>query len=160
MRNPLTTQTVTDELKRLLTAFPRRGEQNIPGLADVYKHGLVGVETEALRGAVSRCIQTDEFFPKVARLRELADEWMRRNRAQFAPVTRESWDICGVCGARASRVDVVRPKMVEPSPDPRTWTQETDDAGKPVFETVLSQGTYMSHDPVLHHVTPERDGAA
>ena len=137
MRQPLTTQTVLDELQRLLTAFPRRGDQNLTRLADVYRAGLVGVETDALRAAAGRCIQEDEFFPKVARLRSLADEWMRRNRGAFAPTIRDRWNICPTCGAVAL---------------PRQITRPTRGGPRGELETVESQGLYMDHLPGPHHV--------
>lgn len=175
MRNPLTTQTVTDELGRLLTAFPRRGTQNLAQLTAIYKTGLVGVETDALRSAVVRCIQEDEFFPKVARLRELADLWMRHNRATIAPTLPDQWDICPVCDARAMTRMVTRPILTKPTSDPKTWYYALTDgrtvavgdvaalaaAGPLVpLETVESRGLTMHHRPGPHHVRDDESGRA
>lgn len=112
MTEPLTSQIVGDELKRLLAAFPRNlGGQNPTMMAEVYKGGLRGIDGQALRAAVDICIQSDTYFPKVSRLREAAAEWTRRNRPYFAPVIHAAWNVCGVCGARAEETDKGRTVM-------------------------------------------------
>lgn len=113
MPEALTSQLVAEELKRLLAAFPRNlGGQNPTMMAEVYKGGLRGIDGDALRGAVQSCIQTDTYFPKVARLREAAAEWTRRNRPAIAAILKGSWDTCGVCGARALPTDKGRTTML------------------------------------------------
>ncbi len=146
MRQPLTTDVVMSELNRLHAAFPRNlGKQDPLMMASVYKEGLRGVETDALRGAVDISIQSDQFFPKVARLRELAHEWMKRNRASFAPALVASWDTCGICGAKALPRMITRPKK---------------DGAKGELETVESRSLYMDHDPKMHNVREEAEGVA
>lgn len=170
MHNPLSTQTVIDELRRLLTAFPRRGV-DISQTSAIYKGALVGVETDAFRGAVERCIREDEFFPKVARLRALAEEWMRANRGHFAPAVHADRETCGICGARVSPRSITRPMLTKPDhANPKTWHYALPDGRKiaagdlhalalvlPLLEleTVPSRSLYMDHDPRMHHVTGE-----
>jgi hypothetical protein len=174
MRNPITTATMLDELQQLLTAFPRHGKQDVARLAEVYKHGLVGVETEALHGAVHRAIQDDEFFPKIARLRALADSWMKRNRAAYAPTIATAWDTCGVCGARAKPRQILRPVLAKPTKDSPTWHYPLSDGRRLkqgdviglqslahllTLETVESTSLYLDHDPRLHHVQYDDEGS-
>lgn len=177
----LTAQLVGDELKRLLAAFPRNlGSQNPAMMADVYKNGLRGIDGEALRAAVDMCIQNDTYFPKVSRLREAAGEWIRRNRAHFAPKIPTTWNICPVCGARASSPDITRPQKHGDGPGAYYITAKEYrmpqgeaviaagrhiPAGKLldalargmvlVMETVPNPRTIIEHDPRLHHVRPD-----
>lgn len=165
MKEPIGTATMYDELKRLLTAFPRRGQQDLTGLADVYKKGLVGVETDALRGAVDACIQNDEFFPKVARLRGAADEWMRRNRGKFAPAGPDDPDRCNVCGARAYQPTITRPKLFPTDSGRMVYRDEAGNThprmalltlqakgARLVMETVESQRFTVDHNRGPHNV--------
>lgn len=85
MAEPLTTQVVATELERLMVAFPRGRQQSSPQqLAEVYRNGLHGLTADALRWAVKTVIQEDQYFPKVARLRELAKRWTGANVGPLA----------------------------------------------------------------------------
>lgn len=103
MVEPLTTALILDLLPKLLVAFPSKlSSQNIGHTADVYRNGLRGLSGSAVREAIDTCIRTDEYFPKVARIRELASV-IDRKRNQAAIAARlTTWDTCGVCGARAT----------------------------------------------------------
>lgn len=93
MHEPLTTELVVDVLRDLMAAFPGKRDANqIQRLADVYRNGLQGLSGSALRWAAKTSIQEDEFFPKVARLRELGTRWTKNNtspvfEANAAPQT-------------------------------------------------------------------------
>lgn len=102
MHEPLTTQLVAERMRDLLTAFPsRHAGQNIAHTAEVYRNGLRGISGESFRAAVDVSIKTDQYFPKIARLRELANEWERRNRVTMAVSNPPAWNRCAVCGAEA-----------------------------------------------------------
>lgn len=113
MPEPLTTTLVMEELQRLHVAFPQNvGMRTNPaGTAEVYRNGLRGLSGDAVRAAADRAIQEDEFFPKVAKLRELATAWMKHNQpsveAQFA--VDPLW--CPVCQSRAIFRNRWRPKV-------------------------------------------------
>lgn len=101
MHEPLTTQLLLDLLAQLHVAFPRTiGKENPAMMADVYRNGLRGVSGDAVREAVARCVQDDQYFPKVSRLREIAR--MIDARRSGAVRRAASWDECGVCGARVT----------------------------------------------------------
>jgi hypothetical protein len=180
MRNPLTSVLLVEQLKRLSAVFPSKlGTQNPAFTAEVYKDGLKGIDGDALAGAVDICIQTDSYFPKVARLREAAGEWTKRNRASFAPRIPFAWNACPVCGARAESPEITRPKKYDDGPAAyyltakeykspqgavvpagrRVPAQALLDAlarGVPLeMETVPNPRTVINHNPAAHHV---RDG--
>lgn len=152
---PLTTQLVSELLPKLHAAFPRTiGRDNIVMMADVYRNGLRGVSGDALRAAVDRVIQEDVYFPKVSRLRELAEAWQRHNRPSFEPARRDvPWDECPVCGAKALPRMITRLRR-----DPnKRYAIVRDAHGAPIWEDVQSTMLYMDHDPAKHHVAPERE---
>lgn len=111
MHEPLTTQLVGELMTKLLAAFPSRNVagHNLTHTADVYRNGLRGLSGEAVRAAVDRSIQDDTFFPKVARLRELAAAWEKYNRVHMPdPISADPlW--CGICRSRAEWKTVWRP---------------------------------------------------
>lgn len=179
MPEPLTSQLVGDELKRLLAAFPRNlGSQNPAMMAEVYKTGLRGIDGEALRAAVDMCIQADTYFPKVARLREAAGEWMKRNRAHFAPKVPVAWNVCSVCGEKAESPNITRPKLHGEGADAHYLTAKPyrmpdgselavgrrvpaakllDALARGMVlesETVPNPRTVINHNPERHHVRP------
>lgn len=109
----LTTAVVAEELGKLVTAFPSNiaAKKNPAMLATTYREGLQGIDADALRGAVQMAIREDVYFPKVARLRELAGRWTKHNRPSFATRREERWDVCLVCGARAEPTEKGRTVM-------------------------------------------------
>lgn len=94
---PLTLELVAQMMRDLLAAFPSRNVagQNIAHTAEVYRNGLRGVSGEALRAAVDLSIKSDTYFPKIARLRELASEWTKRNVVSMPSVAHEG--VCPFC---------------------------------------------------------------
>lgn len=183
MREPLTSGLLAEQLKRLLAVFPTRlASQNPAFMAETYKEGLRGIDGEALREAVTICIQTDQYFPKVARLRELANEWMRRNRAEAVAVNKGAWNICGVCGAEAKPKMITRPKLFDAGDPAKAhylvikatlFRGATQPVGAKVprrdllealqagvlfeMETVEGRQLVMDHKPGPHHVNRQRD---
>lgn len=114
MPEPLTTQLVAEQVQKLLAAFPSRNVagQNVVHTADVYRNGLRGLSGDSLRAAVDLSIQQDSYFPKVARLRELAQQWARYNQPQRQEQfvdTDPLW--CAGCQSRAEWRDRWRPKV-------------------------------------------------
>lgn len=108
MHEPLTTQLVAELMRDLLTAFPsKHSEKNLTHTAEVYRNGLRGVSGEALRAAVDVSIKSDTFFPKVARLRELATEWTKRNNV--TPTVQFGSRVCRFCGVEPSPRERWRP---------------------------------------------------
>ncbi len=114
MAEPLTTQLVSEELKRLHVAFPQNiGMRTNPGgTAEVYRNGLRGLSGDAVRAAADRAIQDGEFFPKVAKLRELAMAWMRHNQPATTAVSASHDDTyCPKCQSRATWEGRWRPRV-------------------------------------------------
>lgn len=111
MPEPLTTSLVMEELQRLHVAFPQNlGMRSNPaGTAEVYRNGLRGLSGDSIRAAADRAIQDDEFFPKVAKLRELATAWMKYNQpsAEMQFAVDALW--CPRCQSRASIRERWRP---------------------------------------------------
>lgn len=114
MTEPLTLQLVMEELRRLHVAFPQNiGMRSNPsGTAEVYRNGLRGLSGSALRVAVDRCIQDEQYFPKVAKLRELAGAWTKHNEPA-KPFRPEDELECATCHSRAEYVHRWRP-IVDP----------------------------------------------
>ncbi len=104
--DPITSPILLECLERLDAAFPRgRVSTMKPGMrAEIYRDGLKGVTATALREAVKRVIQDDIFFPKAARLREVARAVDRELIAKNPRV--EAWDKCRLCGADVTWHDV------------------------------------------------------
>ncbi len=163
MHEPLTTQLVVELLQKLLAAFPRNlGSQNPTMMADVYRNGLGGIEGEAVRAATDIAIQNDQYFPKVARLRELATEWTRRNRATASVGIEPAWDVCAVCGARVKEKFITRQARHPDAPHPLLW-DGLDDEGKPIprMETLKEPRWVIEHDARRHNVIRvSEEGAA
>lgn len=111
MPEPLTTQLVAELLQQLLSAFPSRNlaSQNIVHTAEVYRNGLRGLSGDALRAAVDRAIQEDEYFPKVARLREIAAKWERYNHVTLPAQANADELWCGLCRQRSTHKERWRP---------------------------------------------------
>lgn len=166
MPEPLTTSLVGELLTKLSAAHPRSlYKANPVHMCDVYRNGLRGLSGDAVRFAVDRAIQDDKDFPKVARLREIATEWERRNRpsvsvVQQAPGANEKY--CTVCGAKAEQQEVETRKVVivtlankqvryvdrfkaDGSPD-------LTGKGKEIWEKIISPRTELRHDPRKHGV--------
>lgn len=154
MRQPLTHAVLGELLADLHAAFPASlAKRNPEHTADVYSKGLNGMSADAVRWAVVRSIEEDEYFPKVSRLRSLAQEWLRRNTMAFAP--RHSGDPmeCSVCGARAQQVPITRYRRKWEGDPPRDrYVLDLDADGNPVVESLVSVGFVMTHDRNRHGV--------
>lgn len=176
MPEHLTTQLVAEEMQKLVVAFPGNlaAKTNPSMLADTYRNGLRGLDGDAVRAAVDIVIREDTFFPKIARLREVAGEWTRRNRASYAAKIEGAWHTCPTCGAKATTETITRPKLHKPDEkEESTWYYATI-AGqkvKPkdlisslvvgvpfVIETVEGQRDVMHHNPVAHHIHRGEEG--
>lgn len=102
MHEPLTTPLLLDLLQKLHVAFPRTlGKDNPAMMAEVYRNGLRGLSGNAVKEAVEKCIQQDQYYPKVARIREVASEIIRRTTVTLQHTA--SWDRCGVCGVAVTK---------------------------------------------------------
>ncbi len=163
MHEPLTTQLVVELLQKLLAAFPRNlGSQNPTMMADVYRNGLRGIEGEAVRAATDLAIQNDQYFPKVARLREIATEWTRRNRAAVALRQEDAWDVCSICGARAVEKFITRQQRDPENRNALLW-DGLDEKGEPIprMETLKEPRYHIEHDARMHHILRvSEEGAA
>lgn len=114
MPEPLTTALVAELLEQLHVAFPRNlGKQNPQLMVDTYRNGLRGVPGDAVRWAVSRSIEEDQYFPKVARLRQLSQVWLNANRAQVEPRVETAAGWCEGCRTRAVGEVRMRPAVDE-----------------------------------------------
>lgn len=99
MHEPLTSSLLAELIADLQVAFPRGASGAKPAaLADVYRNGLRGLSGDSVREAVRRAIQSEQYFPKVARLREIASSYDRQRTANVRHSG--AWNQCGVCGAR------------------------------------------------------------
>lgn len=114
MAEPLTLQLVGDLLKQLHVAFPRNiGMQNPQLMAETYRNGLRGLPGDAVRWAVNKVIEEDQYFPKIARLRQLAHGWMKANMVQVEPNLPPDPLWCEGCKSRARWEIRWRPKLNE-----------------------------------------------
>jgi hypothetical protein len=149
MPEPLTLALISELMPKLYAAFPRtiRGDQRL--VLDTYRNGLRGITGDAVRWAVDRTIQEDTYFPKVARLRELAAAWQRTNAPSLDFQPRDvPWNVCPVCGAKAATRIISRQKR-----DPeKNWAIVRDAKGASEWDEVESSMLYMDHDPAKHHV--------
>jgi hypothetical protein len=122
MPEPLTLALISELMPKLYAAFPRtiRGDQRL-----------------------------DTYFPKVARLRELAAAWQRTNAPSLDFQPRDvPWNVCPVCGAKAATRIISRQKR-----DPeKNWAIVRDAKGASEWDEVESSMLYMDHDPAKHHV--------
>jgi hypothetical protein len=127
----LSSQLMLECLDKLLIAFPRTiGKAK--DMAAVYREGLRGLSGDGVRYAVDRIIQDDSYFPKVARIREIARAWERVNRA--APPEQVNVDPlwCPSCKTRAEYRIRWRPKDTE--------------RGEPA---VSADGMYLLLEPIV-----------
>jgi hypothetical protein len=82
MTTPLTADVVLDVIQNLSVAFAgKRSEADMKRLAFVYRDALESLSAEAVRWAAKRVIKEDQYFPKAARLIELAQKWETNERA-------------------------------------------------------------------------------
>lgn len=80
MHEPLTLELTVDVLRDLSAAFPQKmDDKQMVQRAEIYRNNLDGLSGSALRWAAKASIREDSFFPKVARLRELAQQWTVAN---------------------------------------------------------------------------------
>jgi len=156
MPEPLSTELVAQLLVKLHAAFPRTiGAQNATATTDVYRNGLRGLSGDAVRNAVDRVIENDTYFPKVARIRELANEWERR-RLAFAPRHRDEPAnplACRICGAVPEQLEYTYPKRKAGS----LALVISKETGKIDMETHTSERSETVHDARAHHVFQQHD---
>lgn len=139
MPEPLSHALLADVIEKLNVAFPRNlGKQNPAMMAEVYRNGLRGLGGDAVRYAVDRLIQTEQYFPKVAQIREVAHQWQRQHVVE---VQRDRADPsrCHICGARETERPIYRN------------TGKKDEAGEEIRE-YLGQRVVLEHDRRAHHV--------
>lgn len=180
MTEHMTTQLVAEEMQKLVAAFPGNLAAKNPSLlADTYRNGLRGLSGDSVRAAVDICIRTDQYFPRVSRLREAAGEWTKRTSIVLQQRHESAWHTCPICGAEAKPRLITRLVITKPDPDDsRTWHYRLPDGQKIKygdansiakaaavlpFETVESKGLYMDHRPGAHHIHGESqqyEGAA
>lgn len=111
MPEPLTTPLVADVLEQLMVAFPRGRSGGTPQqLAEVYRNGLAGLTGDAVRFAARTAIQEDQFFPKVARIREIASRWQRSTETQSNLQIQRPTGWCEGCRTVAAPQKRWRPK--------------------------------------------------
>jgi hypothetical protein len=76
---------VGDQIRRLHAAFPRSTKMQSPEMTiSVWRDGLAGIDRDAVAGSISAIIRDDEHFPRIARVREMARQWIKRNRGEVA----------------------------------------------------------------------------
>lgn len=150
MPEPLTSQLVAQLIGDLLVAHPEsRRVQNLEQTADTYRNGLAGLSGDAVRWAVKTSIQEDEYFPKVARLRKLAEAWQRKNSIAFLVQSNGGDpDVCHICGARVEEVQIQRPRAKWVSEYRMIW--ERDEEGNVILETITRER--MTHDAHRHGI--------
>jgi len=104
MAEPLTLQLVAELLGDLDAAYPRHIKpENTQATAHVYRNGLSGLSGDAVRYAVKRAMQESEYFPKIAKLRELAESWERHNLKSSTTVLMDRDPLyCPACTGRAT----------------------------------------------------------
>lgn len=157
MPEPLTTQLVAEVIDELVTVLPPRRDMTDPAkLVEMYRNGLSGLSGDAVRWAVRQVVREDEIFPKIARLRKLAEGWQRTTIAALPHQNGADPMVCHVCGARAESVPVTRYVREARMVNGRLieGCLVLDDAGRPLEETVMSQGLVMLHDRQRHGVHP------
>jgi hypothetical protein len=108
MSEPLTAHLVVECIEKLLVAFPRTIGKAAT-MADVYRNGLRGLSGDGVRFAVDRIIQEDTYFPKVARIREVARAWEHVNRATIPQLANTDPLYCQSCRTRADYRRLWRP---------------------------------------------------
>lgn len=161
MHEPLTTQLVAEVLEELMIALPRgKGYGTPQQVATTYRNALSGISGDALRWAAKTAIQEDKFFPKVARLRELAMRWTVANAAQ-TPTMQIEDRRCPGCGKAPAVETRWRPAL-----DTKGW-RILDGAGRLLlerFERVRcdcdAPARYFPDDPTTEYMTENRKPAA
>lgn len=139
---PLTTSLLLELIDRLQVAFPRsRNGENPTQLADVYRNGLRGLSGDAVRDAVDRVIQAEEFFPKVAKIRAIATAFDRSRIVTLRRVDDGDPDKCPVCHARVTMHEIMHA------------TGEKDIAGKPIYQPTGRTRGEMIHDRARHGIS-------
>lgn len=114
MAEPLTLELMLELLPKLYVAFPRTlGKDQVRATAVVYRDGLRGLSGDGVRAAVDRVIREDQFFPKVARIRELTREWEKVNRASAAVIDGPKSRRCPVCHTEPQVIGRWRPVISE-----------------------------------------------
>lgn len=155
MAEPLTSALVAELMPRLYAAFPRaiRGDERY--VHDTYRNGLRGLSGDAVRAAVDVVIREDTYFPKVARLREVAAAWQRRASPPDITYRKVPWNECATCGAKALPRTIRRLRR-----DPKTHALVRDEHGREIWEEVESTMLYMDHDAARHHVSRVEEESA
>lgn len=117
MREPLTVEIILHVLRDLHAAFPgtKMTDDQVRRRAEVYRDHLEGVSGTALRWAAKASIQEDQYFPKVARLRELATRWTTANAAQVVDIHRNE-RTCRGCHEPWTPEKRFRPKVDRAGP--------------------------------------------
>lgn len=113
-------------LRDLSAVFPAKiTDEQLVRRAQVYRDGLVGFDADAVGHAARRAIQEDNFFPKVARLRELAAAYVTYHRQHSANVVGAIDDpmFCPRCQSRFADRRRWRPQV---DPESGRWLVSAD----------------------------------
>lgn len=145
MAELLTLDLMRELLAQLHVAFPTSKGVDPQQMARVYRDGLSGLSGDAVRYAVTQCIREENFFPRVAKLRAYAQDYIRRTSAQSRPEARFSSEpgACPTCGAVPQRV-----RMQRYARDTRGEIVRKD--GEAVLEEFESSTLHVMHDPSRH----------
>lgn len=162
MAEPMTLELVLEVLRKLAAAFPGRMDDKALTLrADVYRNGLAGLSGDALRWAAKTVIQEDQYFPKVARLRDLASRWQRANTATIEAQIQRPSGWCEGCQSVAKPEKRWRPKITE------RGQRILDGAGRLLleqYERILCKcapaAAYYPDDPTTDYMSENRKPAA
>jgi hypothetical protein len=89
---------VGDQIRRLHAAFPRSTKMQSPEMTiSVWRDGLAGIDRDAVEGSIGAIIRDDEHFPRISRVREMARQWIKRNRGDVVREY-EGGRVCPNCG--------------------------------------------------------------
>lgn len=145
----LTSTLMLELVGRLNVAFPgRAGERDAAKLAEVYRTGLRGLSGASIREAVDRCIQTEEYFPKVAKIRELASGYEKHRGFAVQGQPDDDGRSCPICGTTVTWEEAYR------------YTGKRDErTNKPIMEPSGVFRYHWSHDARLHGVVSTPAGA-
>lgn len=144
MISPISTPALVGLLKTLDAAFDKRGVKDALTRAEVYRNGLRGLDESSIRAAVNLAIEQDTYYPKVARLRELATAWARaRNR--FAPPDLLESGYCPGCRTFARPVTRQRPRL---DPQNRVYVAAGGDRGVVELEDYVRDRCLCSGPPL------------
>lgn len=109
---PIDIGAVNDLLHELHAAFPRAAKgTDAQATLRVYRNGLAGFSLEAVKGAVAKIIREDQHFPRVARIREVAHDWNRRNTTTASLVVGRTSRLCPICHTEPTTLNRWRPKL-------------------------------------------------